>query len=248
MENIKTNYKKIENVELNGIELYFEEIPTTEERTILKNIGYRWNKSKKCWYIKKNKLEVPKEIKTGYKIEPKFNYTTGAWEGINYKNDLELKEIAKIIKKELKRIYSDFNFSITTEQYSGGQSLHINLISGKRSVYETYENALKYAYSINSICETNNGLSDYDIQLNDEKKRNLKKHIENKSYLQINHYYIEREYELTEEARQMLKTAKELANSFNFDDSDSMIDYFHTNFYLHLSVGKWDKNFEVLEG
>ena len=26
-----------------------------------------------------------------------------------------------------------------------------------------------------------------------------------------------------------------------FDKSDSMIDYFHTAYYLHLSIGKWDK-------
>lgn len=26
-----------------------------------------------------------------------------------------------------------------------------------------------------------------------------------------------------------------------FDKSDSMTDYFHTAYYLHLSIGKWDK-------
>lgn len=26
-----------------------------------------------------------------------------------------------------------------------------------------------------------------------------------------------------------------------FDESDSMTDYFHTAYYLHLSIGKWDK-------
>ena len=28
-----------------------------------------------------------------------------------------------------------------------------------------------------------------------------------------------------------------------FDKSDSMIDYFHTAYYLHLSIGKWDKSY-----
>lgn len=26
-----------------------------------------------------------------------------------------------------------------------------------------------------------------------------------------------------------------------FDESDSMVDYFHVAYYLHLSIGKWDK-------
>lgn len=29
-----------------------------------------------------------------------------------------------------------------------------------------------------------------------------------------------------------------------FDDSDAMTDYFHTAFYLHLEIGKWDKEYE----
>lgn len=249
MEGLKTNYKKVENKEKQGIELYFDSIPSSEERNLLKEQGYRWNNQKKCWYIKANKLEGQgqKAIKTGYKAEPRYNYTQGAWEGINYDKHLELKEIAKIIKKELKRIYPDFNFSLTSELYSGGQALHIYLMSGTRSVYESYENALQYAYEINAIYETDNGLTDYDIQLNNDKKKYLKKHIENLESLQINQYYIEREYTLTEEARNMLKTAKLLADSFNYNDSDSMIDYFDTNFYLHLNVGKWNKPFEIIK-
>ena len=50
METIKTTYKQIENVEKNGIELYFDGIPTKEERDILKENGYRWHNIKKCWY------------------------------------------------------------------------------------------------------------------------------------------------------------------------------------------------------
>lgn len=34
--------------------------------------------------------------------------------------------------------------------------------------------------------------------------------------------------------------------SFNFDDSDSMIDYFHCNFYESFDIGKWNKGFKVV--
>jgi hypothetical protein len=34
-----------------------------------------------------------------------------------------------------------------------------------------------------------------------------------------------------------------IVQSYNFDDSDSQCDYFHTNFYLHSGIGKWDKPF-----
>lgn len=64
MEKIKTNYKLVENTEKNGIELYFDDIPTKEERDILKNNGYKWHNVKKCWYKSNNSNNATvKEIK-----------------------------------------------------------------------------------------------------------------------------------------------------------------------------------------
>jgi hypothetical protein len=33
-----------------------------------------------------------------------------------------------------------------------------------------------------------------------------------------------------------------------FDESDAMTDYFHTAFYTHLSIGKWDQDYSCVEG
>ena len=33
--------------------------------------------------------------------------------------------------------------------------------------------------------------------------------------------------------------------SYNFDDSDAMTDYFHTNFYLTLAIGSYRKPYKV---
>ena len=49
---LTTIYKEIKNEEKNGIELYFEAIPTKEEREALKSNGYKWHNVKKCWYNK----------------------------------------------------------------------------------------------------------------------------------------------------------------------------------------------------
>jgi len=73
------------------------------------------------------------------------------------------------------------------------------------------------------------------------------------SYVQVNQYGFrneyddthdrERERQLTREAWDCMKKVYEISNAYNFDDSDGMIDYFHTNYYLHLNVGGWDKPF-----
>ena len=48
--NIKTKYEERRNEEKNGLELYFETIPSPEEREELKKNGYKWSKFNKCWY------------------------------------------------------------------------------------------------------------------------------------------------------------------------------------------------------
>src|SRR5699024_7860683 len=51
---------------------------------------------------------------------------------------------------------------------------------------------------------------------------------------------------LVPEAKAMMTDVVELINSYRYDDSDGMIDYFDTNFYYDVSVGKWDKPFKVV--
>ena len=92
---IKTKYVEKINEEKQGIELYFEAIPTAEERTILKNNGYRWNNAKKCWYIKKNKIVEPIQLGTS---EIENSYSGYGWKGCNSNKHLSMVEIAKIIK------------------------------------------------------------------------------------------------------------------------------------------------------
>lgn len=76
--NIKTNYKEVKNEEKNGLELYFEAIPTPEERNELKANGYKWHGVKKCWYKSENYTKIEKkaektevkELKTLKKLNP----------------------------------------------------------------------------------------------------------------------------------------------------------------------------------
>ena len=71
LEEIKTNYKEVKNEEKNGIELYFEAIPSYNERQILKENGYKWHNAKKCWYKKEGKITkvVEKIKKTAHSLK-----------------------------------------------------------------------------------------------------------------------------------------------------------------------------------
>jgi hypothetical protein len=132
------------------------------------------------------------------------NYSGNGYQGSNYSHSLSTKEIAKIIRENLKK--TNCKFSVTFESFAGGSSINVALMEAP---FEAFV-----------------------------------KDVETKGYEQLNQYYLEKEKKLTPEAKEVMLKAYNISKSFNYDDSDSMIDYFDTNFYLHLEIGKWDKPFK----
>ncbi len=63
-------------------------------------------------------------------------------------------------------------------------------------------------------------------------------------YKQLNQFYINDSKELTEKGKETMSKVHDLINSYNFDDSDSQSDYCHVNFFEHLQVGQWNKDFK----
>lgn len=58
-------------------------------------------------------------------------YTPYGWKGAKYEEveDLSLKDIAKIIKKEITSKFPDFKFSVRTEYFSGGRAIRVKITS-----------------------------------------------------------------------------------------------------------------------
>ena len=46
------------NNEHNGVEIYFDSMPSNQVRELLKNNGWRWLKPKKCWYNKRTEATI----------------------------------------------------------------------------------------------------------------------------------------------------------------------------------------------
>lgn len=62
----------------------------------------------------------------------------------------------------------------------------------------------------------------------------------------LNHYRVEKEKGLTDRAREVMTNVRDFVLSYNYDDSDPMTDYFCTNFYLTLGIGKWSNPYKVV--
>lgn len=60
----------------------------------------------------------------------------------------------------------------------------------------------------------------------------------------INHHYVSQNEELSDRAKEIMENVIAYVESWNFDDSDIMTDYFHVNFYVHFEIGRYGKSYE----
>uniref|UniRef100_A0A6H1ZT64 Large polyvalent protein associated domain-containing protein n=1 Tax=viral metagenome TaxID=1070528 RepID=A0A6H1ZT64_9ZZZZ len=175
------------------------------------------------------------------KTTPRFNYTPNAWEGSKYRDKQNLygSSLSKEIRKELKETFPKCRFSVTSETYAGGQSINIALMKApfkpfnefNDEIAEKIENNVRRAFPCNWE------------EMKEQTIKNYIKYTTVKMYNDINQYHISDDFWMTDKAREVIIRALGIVQSFNFDDSDAQVDYFHTNFYLHASIGKWDKPF-----
>jgi len=136
---------------------------------------------------------------------------------------VDVKDIAKKVRKQLKAEYPECKWSVRIQRYSGGQSLDVYLIGAPFTIFAKDKTINGY---------DNGGYA----QLN---KYQLLDRYPNDEGICNGHY-------LTKKAWNVLKRACEIMDADNWDKSDLMTDYFNVNYYSGISIGKWNKDFELL--
>ena len=169
-----------------------------------------------------------KEAETGTPVQEtadgtrsKF-YTEFGWEGSRHDWNRSLKEVAQIVRSYVKEKYPTYKFSVRTSYASMCQELHVEL---KESPIEVYKTA--------------------DELSADDKSEFIRKAIYN-NYWTLNSWSEEEfkaEYNriteehgnffkvLNEETKAVIDDVDDFVKSYNFEDCDGMIDYFHVDFY-----------------
>lgn len=195
------------NNELKGIELSFESKPESNILTAIKSNGFRWHNVKKVWYAKQSEERLQfantiKALETGSEAE--------------HQPITELKQITKKVeKKDITSLWnrvqftkgdtdtSKYNFKYVGSNYNKYTNTKEMLVTIRKHVKERFPEC-KF-----SIRLGNSGYTDsvnFDIVSSP--------YEENSIYLKA-----------------IQKYCSQLLKSYNFDDSDSMTDYFHVNFY-----------------
>jgi len=165
------------------------------------------------------------EPETAGEFRRKF-YTDNGWEGSRYNPNLRLSDIAPIIRGYLKDVYPTWRFSVVQEHYSGGCGLYVTLTEAPENIF--LEDRIK-AFPRREY-------SNEDAEL-------LCRKLNASKDIQCWQWYYDW---MTDKAQAVLKDIEALVNSFRYDDSDARFDYFSTNFYPHLCIGKWNKPLKIV--
>ena len=128
----------------------------------------------------------------------------------------DIKDIAKDVRAKLKKQFPKCKFSVRIERYSMGQSLHLSLMSAPFNPFKL-EPSHRDGVQLNHFTFNK---SDWDSANG----------LNNGAYL-------------TKRCWDVLTKACEIANTENWDKSDSMIDYFDVNYYFHVNIGQFEKPF-----
>ena len=136
---------------------------------------------------------------------------------------MDVKDIAKKVRKQLKNEFPKCKWSVTIQRYSGGQSLDVYLMGAPFKIFARDKMTNGY---------DNGG----HAQLN---KYQLTSKYPGDERIYNGHY-------LTKKAWDVLKRACEIMDADNWDRSDIMVDYFDVNYYSSISIGKWNKDFTFL--
>lgn len=146
---------------------------------------------------------------------------------------------------------SETSYSTRSEFYTQngwkGENYSSNL--GTKEIAAIIRNYVKEIYSdckFSVRYESYSGGSSFSVRLM-EAPFNIFEDGRELESLSINQYHLGASTQgMTENASKMIIDIVDLINSYRMDDSDGMIDYFHTNFYYSVAIGSYDKPFKVV--
>lgn len=159
------------------------------------------------------------------------------------KYTLDIKDIAKVLRKQLKTEYPGCTFSVCIKRFSGqvGQALDVSLMASGFKIIRDFDDIPDYVVS--------NYGDTRGFTIAEVKARQARK------YHQLHNFNTHDEYDpkkwnngvyLTRRGFDMFKRISEMVRWFNYDDSDIMTDYFDMNFFSHLNIGKWNQEYELI--
>ena len=131
-------------------------------------------------------------------------------------------EDVKHIRVALKKEFPQYKFSVTRDHWLG---VNINFMKGPRFAEFEYFDRYTHETKIGTLNEDHHQINQY--------------HLED--------FYGKENAKVLDKIHSIALTAPaKNGGKVWYNNSDAMIDYFDTAYYVHIEVGKWNKPYEVV--
>lgn len=148
-------------------------------------------------------------------------YTQNGWAGSKYDSSRSTKEVAALVRAYVKEIYPTYKFSVRYSHASMCSEVHVELVNAPYEIYKQFEELTQEErFWVWQRAEYNSWVKPFGC-LDNEHMAILKKAYEEHTFLK----------RYTEVVQSVIDDIDREVNSYRYDDSDGMIDYFSTNFY-----------------
>ena len=145
----------------------------------------------------------------------------------------DINSIASQTRETLKKEFPACKFSVTVKKYSGGRTMTIALLSGP------FQAMLDNEYWQNGYVQLNR----YQLREGFDRRSGTQT-LSNKWVVVPEGYALSNGAYISDAAWNVLQRALEVGDAENWDNSDSMTDYFDVNYYLDIEIGKYSKPYE----
>ncbi len=159
------------------------------------------------------------ETAAGYRSE---FYTANGWKGSNYDATLSLKEIAQRVRAFIKEQFPTYKFSVRCSYASMCQELHVDMKEAPCKVYKDLDELTEQ--DVDDIIRRagRNNVWGLTCWSREEARAEIARiWAEEGTWYMIP----------ADQIRAAAEAVDSFVKSYNFDDCDGMIDYFHVNFY-----------------
>lgn len=188
---------------------------------IMQEINAEYDALFKIWKDRHETATGETVTETAESTRRKF-YTEFGWEGSRHDWNRSLKEIAKIVRTYVKEKYPTYKFSVRTKYASMCQELLVEMQESPIEIYKTYDeltedDKMDLLRTFNRNC-----LWKLDSWSKAEQKAEFERIWNEKG----NFYKC-----LNEATKAVINDVDAFVASYNYEDCDGQIDYFHVDFY-----------------
>ena len=255
-----TNYTITTNTQYNSYEVTFDSKPATAVLDALKALKMRWNHKKGCWYGFANESAIVSAILdnsedgetiTGEPTDGATVYTDGylgggAVYGSKSNRHLYGTDLAKAIRADLKAAglkgvtiaskHGNIQATITTTAEDLVPELEF--VKNYREldaaafdwIHYTDENGIQKSVHVQDVGDLPDDLRE-SIRLENAYREYARDYTHPAN---LNHYHLDKYTGFTASGLARIKKVHAIIAAYRYDESNSMVDYFNTNFYIDL--------------